>query len=118
MNAEKRLERYAEAVQVAAEGNGNCRPRLREVIELLREGLTPGEIAERMGMTRGHVYVFLNDPTGAAEYARKHKRNCEGCGTPINTGSPGRGYPERFCATCAPNAYALWTPEGDYRGDP
>jgi hypothetical protein len=79
---ERRLERYAEAIEVFERGEGA--PRLRQIVPLLLAGCEIGEIQERLGCGRSVIYSFLNDPTRQHERERKIKfyGECMDCGAP------------------------------------
>jgi hypothetical protein len=84
-----------------------------QVKTLRDQGLNGMEIARRLGFGNTYVYDLLNDPCGEKLVARKngYRRPCPNCGT-LMDGSNGNGpNAARVCATCAPDAYRVWTRE-------
>lgn len=106
---EKRLARYSEAVRLVDEGK--ARPQVVEAVECIRQGLVGREAARKLGIAHATFYQRLNDPTDAANKARKarHHGTCKNCGGPTFNGGA-REKPE-YCRECAPEAHTFWTRE-------
>jgi hypothetical protein len=71
-------------------------------VQLLRErGMTQQEIAALLGLSRSTVSMYVTDPDGSQDRARKasYGGTCEGCGARTD-GSNGPGSAPRLCAAC------------------
>jgi hypothetical protein len=77
-----------------------------------REGLTVGEIAERLRRSPGTVRGYFYDPNG--EKARRRKARyrgvCRGCGGPT-AARLGKGDTYEYCKLCRPGRPRQWTRE-------
>lgn len=93
------LTTYAEAVELVDRGEA---PELTvRAVELLREGLRPIDMPERLGVSRSRCYQALNDPFGHRARRRKAKVSgaCAKCGARlVNSGQQIR--PGAMCLAC------------------
>lgn len=74
-----------------------------EAARLRDQGLTPREIADRVGLSPSTVRSLLDDPRGMKERARKARNGgtCEVCGG-LTDGSNGRAKAPKRCVKCRP----------------
>src|SRR5262249_48311457 len=94
------VRRYAEAVALAESGEAS--ELTTRAVELLRRGLRPIDMPERLGVSRATVYQSLADPTRRKVRARQgsYGGTCRDCGR-RTSGSNGRGNAPERCTSCA-----------------